>query len=65
MDLNQEVVFIPVTDLDLYGDYEDRMGYGSMDQVFLTEGIVVSKDREDEFKKHVQEYEEWRVKYDF
>ena len=70
LDMNLMVVFIPVSDIDHYADYDDRVGYGSMDQVFISDdnsilhrtGIIVSKDREEEMRKHVEKFESSRRK---
>ena len=59
MDMNKLVVFIPVSDMDTYADWDDGMGYGGQDQVNLDTGIIVSVEREADFRKNVAQFEEW------
>jgi hypothetical protein len=61
MDLNKELVFLPVSDLELFGDWDNAVGYGGVDCIAFecdgVEGIIVSKEREDDWKEHVKEFE--------
>ena len=61
MDLNKELVFIPISDFESFEDWDSAVGSGGVDCIAFeidgVEGIIVSKAREDDWKEHVKEFE--------
>ena len=53
-------VFLPVSDMETYEDYEISLGYGGADQLMYDDGIVVKKEDEEKFTQHIKNFEEWR-----
>ena len=56
-DLNKECVFISVSDVDAFSDYDNASGFSVC--VYLSDGIVVSADMADQYKDFVVKFEEW------
>ena len=59
MNMNDHVVFIPISDTEIYSDWDDNVGFGGQDQLVVDGGIIVLKVREEEFKDHVDNFEKW------
>lgn len=55
-------VFLPVSDMESYADYDLMMGYGGNDQLNTDDGIIVLKTREDDFRSLVEQFEEYMTK---
>ena len=55
--MKRETVFIPVSDMDWYCDWDHRYGYGGTDQLDYPDGILVRKERERDFREHVAKFE--------
>ena len=60
---NFETVFIPVSDMDTFIDYDQYNGYGGCDQLTYGDGIVVKKEEEEQFRKLVEQFEDWRKNF--
>ena len=54
MNLNKELVFIPVADIEFYSDWDEMSGYGGADQIFMDDGIIVKRDDEDTYREHIK-----------
>ena len=54
---DRPTVFIPVSDMLSYNDYDMANGFGGGDQLDYDDGIVVRQERADEFRKHIAEFE--------
>lgn len=59
MDFNELCVFIPVSDMDHYCDFDACDGYGGLDQLVVKGGIIVMKSYEDKFRSNVEQFEKW------
>lgn len=57
-DFALSLAFIPISDVDYYADWDKEEGFGNEDQVFFENGIVVSKEREQEMREHVASFEQ-------
>jgi hypothetical protein len=57
-----QTVFIPISDVESYCDWDDEVGYGGMDQIIVEGGIVVLKEKEEGFKEHIKRLESYMVK---
>ena len=55
----RETVFIEVSDMETYEDWDMGGGYGGCDQLFYDDGIVVKKEDEEKFRSHVKDFENW------
>jgi len=58
MKVKRSVVFIPVSDMASYRDYDDAVGYGGTNQLDFQDGILVKKEDEDMFRGHIKNFEE-------
>jgi len=63
-DNSHAVVFIPVSDMESYADWDDAVGYGGQDQLSYNNGIVVKKEDEQKFRGHVSKFEKNNSKFE-
>ena len=61
INLNDLLVVIPVSDVDLFYDYDSYRGYNG-DFVCLTNSIVVTKEREKSVRELVAQFEQFEQK---
>ena len=59
MDISEKVVFLPVSDIETYEDWDEESGFGGTDQILDDDGIFVSTKREAEFKAHLVNFEKY------
>lgn len=61
MNLNKHLTFIPVSDMELYGDWDEDSGYGCVDQILMDDGIVVKNEVATKMQAHVMHFECWNT----
>jgi hypothetical protein len=61
-DIENEVVFIPISDVDLYVEWNNICGCARTDQLFTTDGIYTLKKDEKEFKRYIEKFEEYALR---
>ena len=63
MNMNDLCVFIPVSDLELWGDWDEHHGMGGTGQLDMGDGIIVLKHDEKYFRDLVVKFEKWAEEF--
>ena len=61
--MNKTVVFLPVSDVESYADWDDSYGYGNTEQIFMDDGIIVKKDEQDKWESHIRDFQKYQEEF--